>query len=104
MTITLKLTTAAGTNASAIGDAYSAYDGVSWRNSVDSCDADGNGRVLLPPLLRDYAHLDKHVVMIGQGNKFEIWDEPCWQTRRQQWLDEESAGDSLPDEMKTFFL
>ena len=65
---------------------------------------DGNGRVLLPPLLRDYAHLDKHVVMIGQGNKFEIWDEPCWQTRRQQWLDEESAGDSLPDEMKTFFL
>lgn len=47
MTITLKLTTAAGTNASAIGDAYSAYDGVSWRNSVDSCDADGNGRVFL---------------------------------------------------------
>ena len=65
---------------------------------------DGRARVLLPVLLRDYAHLDKHLVMIGQGNKFEIWDESGWQTRRQAWLDEESAGDGLPDEMKTFFL
>jgi MraZ protein len=66
---------------------------------------DGNGRILLPLVLRDYAKLDKQVVMVGQGNKFEIWNELSWQTRRQQWLDEESAGDmSLPDEMKTFFL
>jgi MraZ protein len=66
---------------------------------------DSSSRILLPPLLRDYAKLDKHVVMIGQGNKFEIWDETSWQTRRQAWLDEESAGEtSLPDEMKTFFL
>ncbi|STX43144.1 MraZ protein [Legionella donaldsonii] len=66
---------------------------------------DGNGRVLLPPLLRDYAHLDKRVVMIGQGNKFEVWDEMLWQTRREQWLAEEaSQEDGLPDEMKTFSL
>ncbi len=66
---------------------------------------DSNGRVLLPPLLRDYAHLDKRVVMIGQGNKFEVWDELLWQSRREQWLeDEASQQDSLPDEMKTFSL
>jgi MraZ protein len=66
---------------------------------------DGNGRVLLPSLLRDYARLDKHVVMIGQGNKFEVWDESLWQTRRGQWLAEEaSQEDGLPDEMKTFSL
>jgi len=66
---------------------------------------DSNGRVLLPSVLRDYAKLSKQVVMVGQGNKFEIWNELSWQTRRQQWLDEESAGDmGLPDEMKTFFL
>lgn len=66
---------------------------------------DSNGRVLLPPLLRDYAQLDKRVVMIGQGNKFEVWDEALWQSRREQWLAEEaSKADGLPDEMKTFSL
>ena len=66
---------------------------------------DGNGRVLLPPLLRDYARLDKRVVMIGQGNKFEVWDELLWQSRREQWLAAEALEkDGLPDEMKTFSL
>ena len=66
---------------------------------------DNNGRVLIPQLLREHAHLDKRVVMIGQGNKFEVWDELLWQTRREQWLtDEASQQDGLPDEMKTLFL
>ncbi|KTD25976.1 MULTISPECIES: division/cell wall cluster transcriptional repressor MraZ [Legionella] len=66
---------------------------------------DNSGRILLPQLLRDYAHLDKKVVMIGQGNKFEVWDECLWQTRREHWLAEEaSREDGLPDEMKTFSL
>jgi MraZ protein len=66
---------------------------------------DGSGRVLLPTLLRDYAHLHKRVLMIGQGNKFEVWDEVLWQTRREQWLeDEASQQDKLPDEIKTFSL
>lgn len=67
---------------------------------------DSNGRVLLPPLLRDYASLEKRVVLIGQGNKFEIWDEASWQSKRAVWLEAESksSGEGLPDEMKTFFL
>lgn len=66
---------------------------------------DSNGRVLLPPVLRDYAQLDKRVVLIGQGNKFEVWDETLWQTRRDNWLAAEaSKQDALPDEMKTFSL
>lgn len=65
---------------------------------------DGNGRTLLPPLLRDYANLDKKVVMIGQGNKFEIWDEASWQAKRDVWLKEESSSDGLPDELQNFFL
>lgn len=68
---------------------------------------DSNGRVLLPPLLRDYARLDKHVVLIGQGNKFEVWDEALWQTKREQWLIEEANKEGeggLPDEIKTISL
>lgn len=65
---------------------------------------DSQGRVLLPPLLREYANLDKHIVLIGQGNKFEVWDDAIWETKRSQWLADEAAGDGLPEEMKNFAL
>ena len=68
-------------------------------------EVDSNGRILLPPLLREYAQLEKRVVLIGQGNKFEIWNESLWQSKREQWLEEESSKeDGLPDEMKNFSL
>lgn len=66
---------------------------------------DGQGRILLPPLLREYAELSKKAVLIGQGKKFELWDEEHWQKRRSQWLEEESTTDSgLPDEVKLLSL
>ena len=37
---------------------------------------DAGGRVLLPARLREYACIEKNIVLVGQGNKFEIWDEP----------------------------
>lgn len=68
-------------------------------------DVDGNGRLLLPPLLRSYAKLDKHGVMIGQGNKFEIWDEAHWQSRRDTWLKQDDQNlKNLPDEMRLLSL
>ncbi len=66
---------------------------------------DAQGRMLLPQELRAYALLQKQAVMIGQGNKFEIWDEQTWQIKRDEWLEEESSHNGqLPDEMKTFSL
>ena len=66
---------------------------------------DANGRVLLPPLLRDYANIDKQVVLIGQGNKFEIWNEAAWESKRMEWLAEETLlKEELPDEMRNFSL
>ena len=66
---------------------------------------DSSGRILLPPLLREHAQLNKKVVMIGQGNKFEVWNDELWQAKRQQWLLEEATAiNTLPEEMKTFSL
>ena len=54
---------------------------------------DSNGRILLPPPLREFAHLDKHIALTGQGNKFEIWDEQTWNEHRNSWLEnEDDAG------------
>lgn len=67
---------------------------------------DGQGRILLPPLLRDYAGLKKRAVLVGQGKKFEIWDEGHWDNSRGRWLEEESNSDenALPDEVKSISL
>jgi MraZ protein len=47
---------------------------------------DSQGRILLPPLLREYARLDKSAMLVGQGKKFEIWNEGQWQASRATWL------------------
>ncbi len=49
---------------------------------------DGQGRVLLPATLRDFARLDKHTMLIGQGNKFELWDEEQWSSQRDIGLED----------------
>lgn len=66
---------------------------------------DSHGRVLLPLPLREFAKLDKSAVMIGQGNKFEIWDEESWSTRRDAWLaDGQSDSAPLPAELESLSL
>ena len=66
---------------------------------------DSHGRILLAPLLREYAGLNRQIMLVGQGKKFEIWDEEHWQKSRAQWLEEESgAGSNLPDEVKMLSL
>lgn len=69
---------------------------------ASECEIDNQGRILLPQLLREYAGLDKHVVLVGQGAKFELWDEKTWNDKREVWLDEEaSSTEELPAELGT---
>ncbi len=65
---------------------------------------DNNGRILLPPQLREYAGLKKQATLIGQGKKFELWDAEHWQQRRNDWIDEESKDTDLPEELQSLSL
>jgi len=67
-------------------------------------DIDGNGRVLIPPPLRDYAGLGKKLILLGQGNKFELWDELVWNARRDQYIAEESDTGALPEDLMQLSL
>ena len=58
-------------------------------------EVDANGRMLLSNPLRDYAQLGKKVVLIGQGKKFELWDETLWNERMESWLGD-GSGDEMP--------
>lgn len=68
------------------------------------CDLDGSGRILLPVPLREFANLERRIVLIGQGNKFEIWDENIWNERRDDWLAEQHDEEALTTELGSLSL
>ena len=64
---------------------------------------DGSGRILIPPELRDYAQLEKKLVLVGRTRRLEIWSEDNWNAERQKsqenyrgmLLDRENMSDAL---------
>ena len=54
-------------------------------------DMDASGRLLIPAPLREHAQLKKQIVLAGQGNKFEIWDEANWTAQNDEWMRESRA-------------
>lgn len=71
---------------------------------ANELELDNNGRVLLPPLLREYAELNKTVMLVGQGNKFEIWSEDNWRSGRESWLTRTTPEEKLPTELQQLSL
>jgi transcriptional regulator MraZ len=69
---------------------------------ADEVDMDGAGRVLVPPALRQYAGLEHRVVLVGQGNKFELWDEAKWHEQTARAIHFPAGG--LPPELDGFSL
>jgi len=67
--------------------------------NASELEMDGNGRLLLPSTLREYANLDKKVVLVGLGDKAELWSEQSW----NDMLDE-SDDDPMPEEMQGLSL
>lgn len=74
------------------------------QGNARECDLDKAGRILLAPELRQHAGLEKKIVLVGQLNRFEIWDEQVWQ---QQLADDMAAAldeTELTDNLKSFSL
>jgi MraZ protein len=65
---------------------------------------DGSGRILLPPSLREYGLLNRDVMLIGQGLRFELWDETRWNERRDEWLASADSVTDLTAELENFSL
>ena len=75
------------------------------RGYATDCQIDGQGRILIPNELREYAGLEKQAVILGQGNKFEIWDETTWKEQRDLWLQDVDENMETPSEaLKTLSL
>ena len=56
-------------------------------------DLDAANRLLLPAMHRDHAELDKRLILVGQGQKFEIWSEARWTSMTEAYLNESVGED-----------
>jgi len=65
--------------------------------SATAVEPDGSGRILLPPSLRQVAGLEKRIVMLGMGERFEIWNESILNDKRA--AEELNLDDQASDEM-----
>jgi len=59
---------------------------------------DKSGRLLIPNELRDFSMIKKEAMLIGQGNRFELWDYLRWTKLREKWL--KSDKYTLPKEFE----
>ena len=67
---------------------------------ASDCDMDKNGRINLPSYLREITGLDKQIVLLGVGNKFEVWDETSWVHEMEDDEDELE----IPEELESLSL
>jgi MraZ protein len=78
--------------------------------NASEVEMDGTGRILLPVMHRNYAKLDKDVVLVGKGTRFDIWNAGAWDARMDGMgdltgkLDEAQRNGDLPDALRNFRL
>jgi len=58
---------------------------------------DGSGRITLPPTHRHAAGLEKKAVLLGMGNKFEVWSEQAHAAQIQSTIGEDEVSDDMLD-------
>ncbi|GJL74464.1 MAG TPA: division/cell wall cluster transcriptional repressor MraZ [Nitrosomonas sp.] len=70
--------------------------------NASDVEMDSAGRILVAPPLRGFAGLSKEVVLVGQGEKFELWDEGQWNVQIEDALS--FSEDDMPPELEGFSL
>ena len=66
-------------------------------SGVEDCPLDRQGRILIPPNLRDYAKLSREVCLVGAIRCFEVWDRQTFEAHRTQL--EESITEEVLHEL-----
>ena len=67
-----------------------------FANAVD-CEPDGQGRILIPAKLREYADLQKEVVVIGSFDRAAIWNAERWAREEAMAFDSGSLEQAMEE-------
>lgn len=69
------------------------------------CEMDGQGRLLIAPALRNHAQLKSKAVLVGQLNKFELWENDTWQQQIDQDIQHQTESvEALSGRLDNFSL
>lgn len=66
--------------------------------SAQDCRCDAQGRVLIPPFLKQYSELEKEIVLVGVLNRFEIWSRENWD-RENGRMEKDMGNDQVRQEI-----
>lgn len=69
---------------------------------AEDMEMDGAGRLLISSTLRDFAQLEKQVMLVGQGSHFELWGMDAWKAQLERVMVDENLA--LPAELEGFSL
>jgi mraZ protein len=64
--------------------------------SADACELDKQGRILVPAALREFAGLEKDVVLTGMLNRIEIWNKTMW-SEEQSDIDMDDIAEAMTE-------
>lgn len=64
---------------------------------------DSAGRMLVSPVLRELAGLEKEVMLVGQGSHFELWSKAAWLKECESAVNEDGEFE-MPSELEGFSL
>jgi len=68
-------------------------------SGASECELDKQGRILVPVNLREYAHLEKDIYILGVSSRVEIWNKLKW----EEYNDAEIMNkDNMADKMSMF--
>lgn len=72
--------------------------------NAEECQLDAQGRILLPAGLRERKDLGNKVILVGQGHRFEIWNEAVWQDGMDEWMEKHfQHPDALAEKVNIAF-
>ncbi len=58
--------------------------------TAQEADVDANGQLTIPEELKEFANLQKDILLIGQGEYFEVWSPDLWNQQEAQLRDAEA--------------
>jgi mraZ protein len=68
-----------------------------FTSKASTCELDSQGRIIIPPSLRQHAGITKEVVVVGSGEKAEVWDKARYEEMFAD-MEEDSVVSDLIEE------